>query len=93
MLKLQRSDALRFPYTCPIPALEEKTYWWTLGLSLYGWKSHHPVLVVPIPNANARTLPQGVPGVERAAEDLMGGGREVNREMEESLEGPGSAGR
>jgi hypothetical protein len=55
-------------------------------------KTHCPVLVVPIPNANAGTLPSGVPGVEGAAEDLMGGGQEADREIEEPLEGPGPAG-
>jgi hypothetical protein len=46
------------------------------------------VLVVPIPNANEGTLPQGVPGVERAAEDLVGGGQKGDGAREEPLEGP-----
>jgi hypothetical protein len=55
-------------------------------------EAHHPVLVVPIPNTDEGTRPQSVPGVEGAAEDLMGGGQEGDREMEEPLEGPGPAG-
>jgi hypothetical protein len=50
------------------------------------------VLVVPVPDANARTLLQGVAGVEGATEDLVSGGQERGRAMEEPLEGPGPTG-
>jgi hypothetical protein len=55
-------------------------------------ETHRPVLAVPIPNANEGTLPQGVPGVEGTAEDLVGGDQEGDGAMEELLEGPGSSG-
>ena len=36
---------------------------------------------------------QGVPGLEDAAEDSMGGGAEGDQEVEEKVDGPGPAGR
>jgi hypothetical protein len=48
--------------------------------------TYRSVLVVPVQDANARTLPQGVPGAEAVAEDLVGGGQERDGEVEESLE-------
>jgi hypothetical protein len=54
--------------------------------------AHRPVLVVPVPDANAGALLQGVPGVEGAAQDLVGGGQERDRTGEELLQGPGPTG-
>src|SRR3978361_1508520 len=54
--------------------------------------AHCSVLVVPVQDANAGALPQGVPGVEGAAEDLVDGGQEGDGAMEEPLEGPGPSG-
>jgi len=53
--------------------------------------AHRSMLVVPVQDANTGALPQGVLGVEGAAEDLVGGGQERDREGEEPLEDPGSA--
>jgi hypothetical protein len=51
--------------------------------------THRLVLVVPVQDTNAGALLQGVPGVKVAAEDLVGGGQERDREVQESLEGAG----
>jgi len=47
--------------------------------------AYRPVLVVPVRDANAGALLQGVPGEEGAAEDLAGGGQERERAVEEPL--------
>jgi len=38
------------------------------------WTTSRPVLVVPLPNADPGPPPQGVPRMEAAAEDRVGGG-------------------
>ena len=51
------------------------------------------MLVVPVPNADPGPPLQGVPRVEAAAEDPVGGGEEGDREMEGPVEGAGPPGR
>jgi len=46
-----------------------------------------------MPLANERPPLQGVPGMEDAAEYSVGGGAEGDQEVEEQVDGPGSAGR
>ena len=43
--------------------------------------------------ANERPPPQGVSGMEDAAEDSVDGGAEGDQEAEERVDGPGPAGR
>ena len=45
------------------------------------------VLVVPVPNTDEGPPPQGVPEVEGAAEDLVGGGVQEDRKREAAAEG------
>jgi len=46
-----------------------------------------PVLVVPVANTDEGPPPQGVPEVEGAAEDLVGGGVQGDGEREAAVEG------
>ena len=50
------------------------------------------MLVVQVPLANERPPFQGVSGMENAAVGSVGGGAEGNQEVEEQVDGPGSAG-
>jgi len=52
-----------------------------------------PQCLVPVPNADPGPPLQGVPLVEAAAEDPVGGGEEGDWEMEGSVEGAGPTGR
>jgi len=54
---------------------------------------HCPVLVVAVPLANERPPLQGVPGMEAAGKDAVGGGAEGDGKVEESVEDPGPSGR
>jgi len=54
---------------------------------------HCRVLMVPMPGADKGPPLQGVPGMEDAAEDPVGGGEEGDQEVEEQVDGPGPAGR
>jgi hypothetical protein len=51
------------------------------------------VLVVPVPDADEGPRLQGVPRMEGAAEDTVGGDAEEDGEEEEPVDGPGSASR
>jgi len=51
------------------------------------------MLVVPIPDADPGPSFQGVPRVEAAAEDPVGGGEEGDWEVEGPVEGAGPPGR
>jgi hypothetical protein len=44
------------------------------------------MMVVPVQDRNAGALPEGVTGVEGAAEHVVGGGQEIDREVEGPLE-------
>jgi len=55
--------------------------------------THPAMLVVPVPDADPGPPLQGVPGVEAAAEDPVGGGEEGDREVEGQVEGAGPPGR
>ena len=50
------------------------------------------MLVVPVPDPDPGTPLQGVPGVEAAAEDPVGGGEEGDREVEGPVEDQGPPG-
>jgi len=54
---------------------------------------HPAMLVVPVPNADPGPPLQGVPGMETAAEDSVGGGKEGDGEVEGPVEGAGLTGR
>ena len=55
--------------------------------------THPAMLVVPVPNAEPGPPFQGVPRVEAAAEDPVGGGEEGGWEVEGPVEGAGPSGR
>jgi len=50
------------------------------------------MLVVPVPNTDPRSPLQGVPRMEAAAEDAVGGGEEGDWEVEGPVEGAGPTG-
>jgi len=58
------------------------------------WTKDRPpaMLVVPVPDSDARAPPQGVSGVEGPAEDPVGGGTEGDGEGERPVEDPGPLG-
>jgi len=55
--------------------------------------THPSMLVVPVPNADPGPPLQGVSGMETAAEDFVGGGKEGDGEVEGPVEGAGLTGR
>ena len=54
---------------------------------------HPAMLVVPVPNSDPGPPLQGVPQLEAAAEDPVGGGEEEDGEVEGPVEGVGPTGR